>query len=301
LLLAVSLLLLTSAGAAYAAASPYPEIRVLSQDDSLFVQQQSELADFRALSAVHGPHQFPPLSIFAYVKRPSEDLFSLNARIGLRYDTLATLNDSLSPAVFNARSALLVPGQDGLFVASPPKGDLENMIVTTRQADGIAPQTLVIVRDGRKETVLFYPGEGFSGMERAYFLRILYKSPIAKGRITSMWGWRADPFTGAREFHNGIDIGAAEGTDVLAAREGTVDEVGKSDVLGNYLVITHAGGYQTVYGHLSVVSVTLKQRVGTGERLGAVGHTGQATGPHLHFEVRTKAGTTDPLMIVRVK
>jgi murein DD-endopeptidase MepM/ murein hydrolase activator NlpD len=295
------LLLLGIATAAYAAPSPYPEIRVLSQDDNLFVQQQSDLADFRAVAAVRGPHGYPPLNIFAYEKRASEDLFSLNARMGLRYDTLATLNDSLSAATFNERSHILVPGQDGLFVSNPPKSDLESMIVATRKADGILPQTLLVVRDGRKDTVLFFPGEAFTGMERAYFLRILYKSPIAKGHITSMWGWRADPFTGSREFHNGIDIGAPEGTEVMAAREGTVDEVGTSNALGNYVVITHSGGYQTVYGHLSVIGVTLRQRVGTGSIIGAVGHTGMATGPHLHFEVRTKAGTTDPLMLVRVK
>ena len=138
-------------------------------------------------------------------------------------------------------------------------------------------------------------------MERAYFLSILYRAPIDKGRITSMYGWRSDPFTGTREFHGGLDIGAKEGTPVHAAREGTVEEVGKSDILGNFVVISHAGGYQTVYGHLSTIGVTIHKQVSTGAVIGAVGHTGQATGPHLHFEVRTKSGTEDPLQLIRMK
>ena len=287
-----------------AAASPqYPEVRVLSQDDALFVQQQAELDEFRRLAEAHTPEppMFPPLSIFSYAKRKTEDLFSLNARLGLRYESLASLNGSGSKDIFNARSWILIPSQDGLFVSNPPRGDLESMVLSTRIAAGIKPVTLQIARDGKQESVYFFPAESFTGVERAYFLRILYRSPIDKGSITSMYGWRRDPFTGSPEFHTGVDIGAADGTPVHAAREGVVEEVGKSDALGNFVIITHPGGYQTVYGHLSVISVIIHQSVSTGAIIGAVGHTGLATGPHLHFEVRTRKGTTDPLGLIRIK
>jgi murein DD-endopeptidase MepM/ murein hydrolase activator NlpD len=151
------------------------------------------------------------------------------------------------------------------------------------------------------EPMFFFPDESFTSVERAYFLRILYRTPVDKGRITSMYGWRGDPFTGAREFHSGLDIGAPDGTEVHAAREGTVEEVGTSDQLGRYVAVTHPGGYQTLYGHLSAINVTIGEAVRTGSILGAVGHTGRATGPHLHFEVRTKAGTRDPLQLIRMK
>jgi murein DD-endopeptidase MepM/ murein hydrolase activator NlpD len=290
-------------GAALLAAPTYPELRVLSSDDALYVQLQSELDDFRKIAEAKRPDPpaFPPLSLFEYVKRPSDDIFGLNARIGLRYDTLATLNGAVSTAAFNGTKRILIPSQDGLFVNNPPRGDLENMILSTRIADGKKPQTLQVTRNGLQEPLYFFPGEAFSGMERAYFLSILYRAPIDKGRITSMYGWRSDPFTGTREFHGGLDIGAKEGTPVHAAREGTVEEVGKSDILGNFVVISHAGGYQTVYGHLSTIGVTIHKQVSTGAVIGAVGHTGQATGPHLHFEVRTKSGTEDPLQLIRMK
>jgi murein DD-endopeptidase MepM/ murein hydrolase activator NlpD len=286
-----------------AAAEQYPVVHVLSHDDALFVQQQAELDEFRrVMEAKTGePGILPNLDIFAYVPRQADDLFSLNARLGLRYDTLASLNGAASKDAFNASGRILIPSQDGLFVNDPPRSDLEAMVLTTRLAAGKRPVALQVSRGGRWETVSFFPDESFSRIERAYFLRILYRNPIDKGRITSLYGWRNDPFTGSREFHAGLDIGAADGTAVHAARDGTVEEISENEPLGRYVVVTHPGGYQTIYGHLSAISVIIGERVSTGSILGAVGHTGRATGPHLHFEVRTKAGTRDPLQLIRMK
>ncbi len=287
-----------------AASEQYPVVRVLSHDDALFVQQQAELDEFRqVMEARTGePGVLPSLDIFAYTRKQSEDLYSLNARLGLRYDTLATLNGAVSKDAFNGRARILIPSQDGLFVSDPPRGDLETMVYSTRIAAGKRPLKLQVARaDGRWEAMSFFPDESFSNVERAFFLGILYRNPIDKGRITSLYGWRSDPFTGGREFHAGLDIGAPDGTAVHAARDGTVEEVGVSDPLGRYVVVTHPGGYQTVYGHLSAINVIIGEPVSTGSVLGAVGHTGRATGPHLHFEVRTKAGTMDPLQLIRMK
>jgi murein DD-endopeptidase MepM/ murein hydrolase activator NlpD len=290
-------------GAPAGGAEQYPVVRVLSHDDALFVQQQAELDEFRRLmeSRTGEPGVLPNLDIFAYTRKQTEDLFSLNARLGLRYDTLATLNGAASKDAFSDRARVLIPSQDGLFVSDPPRGDLEIMVLSTRLAEGKRPLKLQVAREGRWEPVSFFPDDSFSRIERAFFLRILYRNPIDKGRITSLYGWRSDPFTGSREFHAGLDIGAADGTAVHAARDGTVEEVGTSDPLGRYVVVTHPGGYQTVYGHLSAINVTIGEPVSTGSILGAVGHTGRATGSHLHFEVRTKAGTRDPLQLIRMK
>ncbi len=282
----------------------YPVVRVLSHDDALFVQQQAELDEFRQVmeSRTGEPGILPNLDIFAYSRRQAEDLFSLNARLGLRYDTLASLNDAANKDDFNARVRILIPSQDGLFVHDPPRGDLETMVLTTRIAAGKPARRLQVARDdGRWEAMSFFPDESYSGVERAFFLRILYRNPIDKGRITSLYGWRSDPFTGGREFHGGLDIGAPDGTAVHAARDGTVEDIGVSEPRGRYVVVTHPGGYQTVYGHLSAINVTIGEPVNTGFILGAVGHTGRATGPHLHFEVRTKTGTEDPLRLIRMK
>jgi murein DD-endopeptidase MepM/ murein hydrolase activator NlpD len=293
-------LLCRSAGAA----EQYPVVRVLSHDDALFVQQQAALDEFRRVMETRTgePGVLPSLDVFSYARRQSEDLFSLNARLGLRYDTLATLNGAADKDAFSSRKTILIPSQDGLFINDPPRGDLESMVLATRLAAGKRPLKLLVARDGgRSEPVSFFPDESFNSVERAFFLRILYRNPVDKGQITSLYGWRSDPFTGSREFHAGLDIGAADGTAVHAAREGTVEEVGTSDQLGLYVAVTHPGGYQTLYGHLSAINVIIGEPVRTGFILGAVGHTGRATGPHLHFEVRTRAGTKDPLQLIRMK
>ncbi len=287
--------------AARAAAADYPQILVLSSDDPLFVQHQSELEEYYRIARAREPGVLPPLSIFQYRLRRNEDLFSVNARLGLPYDTLATLNGASSKKAFDGHGIVLIANQAGLFINDPPRSALEDMMLSTLLGGGKKPQRLVVLRQGNPSPVLFFPGEQFTPIERAYFLGILFEFPIARGRITSLFGMRKDPFTGRPEFHTGIDIGAPDGTDVHAARDGVVSETGHDETLGNFLVLDHPGGYQTVYGHLSVIGVTMDQKVNAGDVLGAVGHTGRATGPHLHFEVRRKGSVTDPFPLLAVR
>jgi murein DD-endopeptidase MepM/ murein hydrolase activator NlpD len=131
-------------------------------------------------------------------------------------------------------------------------------------------------------------------VERAYFLNILFRFPLSEGRLSSGYGPRKNPFTGHPEFHQGIDIAAPFGTDVVAARDGVVSLIGVDPVLGRYIQLLHEGGYETIYGHLSNVTVSLKQQIGSGMILGKVGSTGYSTGPHLHFEIRRKGKSKNP-------
>ena len=298
----MGILSLISTLSAIAERSPsYPAIRVLSLDDSLFVQQQAELADFRQLSQAHGPITYPDVDLFQYKRRETDDLFGLNARLGIRYDTLATLNGASNPGGFDSLGTVLVPSQDGLFVNDPPRGTLEDMVLSARTQTGAPRQRLIIVRGSGPETVTFFPGERFTPLERSYFLGVLLEFPVVHGVITSLYGERRDPFTGALEFHGGVDIGAPEGSEVRAAREGTVLDVGTNSILGNYIILGHAQGYETVYGHLSSFNVNLHQEVATGAVIGRIGHTGHATGPHLHFELLRKGGLRDPMPLLASK
>jgi murein DD-endopeptidase MepM/ murein hydrolase activator NlpD len=114
------------------------------------------------------------------------------------------------------------------------------------------------------------------------------------GTITSPFGWRSNPFGGAPEFHQGLDIAAPSGTTVTAAAGGTVIMAQWYGGYGNYILIDHGGGYSTGYGHLSAIYVSSGQSVQRGQAIGAVGSTGQSTGPHLHFEVRIAGKPVDP-------
>ena len=112
--------------------------------------------------------------------------------------------------------------------------------------------------------------------------------PVA-GTITSQFGHRVDPITGAVSSHTGTDIACAEGTPILAAADGTVTVANGLDSWGGsygyYIQIDHGGGLETLYAHCSSICVTTGQQVQIGEVIGYVGHTGRATGSHLHLEV----------------
>ncbi|HZV76578.1 MAG TPA: peptidoglycan DD-metalloendopeptidase family protein [Candidatus Babeliales bacterium] len=114
------------------------------------------------------------------------------------------------------------------------------------------------------------------------------------GTITSPFGWRTNPFGGGPEFHQGLDIAAPLGTTVTAAAGGTVIMAQWYGGYGNYILIDHGGGYSTGYGHLSAMYVSAGQQVQRGQAIGAVGSTGQSTGPHLHFEIRIAGKPVDP-------
>ena len=122
--------------------------------------------------------------------------------------------------------------------------------------------------------------------------------PVA-GTITSQFGHRVDPITGEVSSHTGTDIACAEGTPILAAADGTVIVANGLDSWGGsygyYIQIDHGGGLETLYAHCSSICVTTGQQVQSGEVIGYVGHTGRATGNHLHLEVSVDGNRADVL------
>ena len=104
-----------------------------------------------------------------------------------------------------------------------------------------------------------------------------------EGTVTSRFGYREHPGSGEVRFHYGVDIGAAEGTEVAAFAGGTVTGVGENDAMGLYVVIRHDGGAVTQYAHCSRVLVHTGDTVQAGEPVAEVGQSGNATGPCLHF------------------
>lgn len=105
------------------------------------------------------------------------------------------------------------------------------------------------------------------------------------GTVESRFGWREHPVEGGTKFHYGVDVAAAEGTAIRCFADGRVTVVGESTTLGRYVKVAHDGGYATLYGHCQEISASDGQEVRRGEVIAQVGSTGQATGPHLHFEL----------------
>ena len=113
--------------------------------------------------------------------------------------------------------------------------------------------------------------------------------------FSSGFGWRRSPFTGLKEFHNGLDISSAKGTAIIAPADGTVVKRGYDKYLGKFLKIDHGRKIVTTYGHLSAYNVSPGQKVHRGDIVALMGNTGLSTGHHLHYMIKVKDRCVNPL------
>lgn len=171
-------------------------------------------------------------------------------------------------------------------ISAAEEAELSAMIVERQRQEGTRREADRRARRLAGETVPVETGPG------------LFSWPVS-GSITSPFGIRHDPVTGATRQHNGIDIAAEMGTTITAAADGTVIYAGWEGGYGNAIVIDHDGAVSTLYGHCSQIFVSNGQEVRRGQAIGAVGSTGHSTGPHLHFEVRVNGEAVDPTVRLR--
>ena len=124
--------------------------------------------------------------------------------------------------------------------------------------------------------------------------------PVATGWMSSLFGWRADPITGKREFHEGIDFASKENTQVLAVASGIVTWAGGSLGYGNMLEISHGNGYLTRYAHNKKILVAVGDKVEKGQPVAIMGSTGRSTGTHVHFEVVRNGVPVNPKKYISI-
>jgi len=139
----------------------------------------------------------------------------------------------------------------------------------------------------------YFDAQGHS-QERAFLA-----SPMEITRITSTFKMRLHPVFNTWRAHTGVDYGAPTGAPVRVVGDGVVDFAGTMNGYGNVIRVEHGNANSTLYAHLSRIDVRKGQRVERGQRIGAVGSTGWATGPHLHFEFREGGALKDPLEVAR--
>ncbi len=118
--------------------------------------------------------------------------------------------------------------------------------------------------------------------------------PVTGYRLTSPFGPRIHAIRGTVDFHTGLDFAAASGTPVVSASDGVVIGAGPGGGYGNLVKVRHTNDVETWYAHLDTMAVAVGQQMSVGERIGAVGSTGNSTGPHLHLEVRVNGSPVDP-------
>jgi murein DD-endopeptidase MepM/ murein hydrolase activator NlpD len=236
---------------------------------------------------------------FPYKVQPGDTIGVLAETFGLNQDTLLSLNGIKNSRLLQIGRVLRVPNQDGILYAVK-KGDTLDAIAEKYET---SPETILTANELFSETInpntsLFIPGARLSRADLQEINGDLFLWPV-RGYITSLYGYRYSPFTGARQFHTGLDIGAPYGTPIRAAMSGRVSAVAYDGITGNYVVITHSSGYRTLYGHMSRTRTQTGAYVHTGDIIGEVGTTGLSTGPHVHFTVYKNGVTVNPRALIK--
>jgi len=151
--------------------------------------------------------------------------------------------------------------------------------------------------NNRKTFRAVHYGSSYYTPEGKNLRKAFLRSPLEFSRVSSGFGMRRHPIARAWMKHQGIDYAAPTGTRVRAVGDGIVEHAGMKGGYGNVVIIRHHGQYATVYAHLSRVAVRRGQRVAQNDTIGAVGQTGWATGPHLHYEFRVAGEPRNPFSI----
>lgn len=242
-----------------------------------------------------------PVTFTTYTVKKNDNITSIAKSFGLtNVSTLIAVNNIDNVRRIQAGKRLTVPSIDGMFYESVKGDTLESV----SEKYDVSIEKLVDVNDLSSSVLtvgqkLFIPGAKMSADNLKRALGELFVSPISIAwRLSSNYGYRPDPFTGVRSFHTGIDMVAPIKTPIRAASDGKVSVVSYSSVYGNYVVITHDGGYQTLYAHLFSSCVQVGQRITQGTKLGLLGNTGYSTGAHLHFTVYKNGKTINPYEVL---
>ncbi|MDR1786025.1 MAG: M23 family metallopeptidase [Spirochaetaceae bacterium] len=291
------------------ALSPKPSAYELDALDRVMTQfvfpLQNEVDEAGALSGSPETGKVPytkPVEFTPYTVNTGDNLTSISRRFGLRnISTLISVNGIQNARRIRPGQTLSVPSIDGIFYTVAP-GDT---ITGISAKHNIIVEDILDVNDMnstniRAGTRLFLPGARLDQGTLRKSLGELFSMPLAVSwRLSSPFGIRPDPFTGAQSQHTGIDMAAPAGASIYASLGGKVVTAAYSNVYGNYVVIDHGNGYQTLYGHMQKSLVKKGSAVAQGDKIGLVGSTGYSTGPHLHFSVYKNGRLINPLSILK--
>ncbi len=233
-----------------------------------------------------------------YTVKPGDTAGAIAESYGVSVDSIVSFNNIQNTRALRPRQLLKVPSMAGILCVAK-EGDTAESLARAWEiaANGIIESNGLLALQIPAGKVVFLPDARLPSNKLREINGDLFKWPI-RGWVTSRYGWRSDPFTGSRSFHDGLDIGANLGTPIGAAMEGRVIEKGYSSSFGNYVLIAHHSNWMSFYGHMNSSIVKEGQWVGIGQRIGFVGNTGYSTGPHLHFSVFKNGRGMNPTVVL---
>lgn len=191
-------------------------------------------------------------------------------------------------------SVIPVHAQFNTVVTVPPRYRVEIIAPDTVEVGKVAGDTVSDRSRTVGDSIPLFPDEALKKEWVERYLSVSY--PLRRMKITSPYGYRKDPFTGKKRFHNGIDL-HARGEQVLAMMEGVVVKVGQDNASGKYVTLQH-GSYTVSYCHLSRVLTRKGAVVRPRDAVGITGSTGRSTGEHLHITCRLDGKSVDPALLL---
>jgi murein DD-endopeptidase MepM/ murein hydrolase activator NlpD len=220
-------------------------------------------------------------------------------RFGLSMDAVIASNNLRNVRAMRSGEKLRIPNMDGIPY-TVKSGDSYAKIAAAQGVpiEAILDANEIQSDEIRSGTVLFIPGAKMDKADLRRALGSFFIWPLT-GKLSSGFGWRYDPFTSLRSFHAGLDISVPMGSPVKVATDGRVSSMGYNSVYGNFLIVTHAENYQTMYAHLSRITVKNGVAVNQGTIIARSGNSGRSTGPHLHFAVYKNGRAINPLEIFK--
>ena len=281
-----------------------PLISELSPQNHIFQQYSDDVLYARKALAAGKTARELPLQFYRYKVQKEDTIIRIAARCSIPYDALITLNGIESVKTNISGKMLLLPTLPALYLPEKPVSDIEKL--TDALSKKLKTESFVLTLPSaadpkKKVRVECFPNALLDSTVRSFFFVPLYRFPLQYAVVTSGFGIRKSPFTGKSTYHAGIDLAAPAGSPVYACTAGTVIETAYSNIYGNYILIRHDDGRESLYGHLSKVKARLYEKVKSGTIIGNVGSTGLSTGPHLHFEVREQGKAKDPSLFIDTK
>jgi len=232
----------------------------------------------------------------SYKVKKGDSVSKIAAAFSVSMDAIIASNGITNARSLREGETLRIPNMDGIpYVVK--SGDSLSKI---SKSMGVPLEAILDANDIQSDVInagmtLFIPGARMNKDDLALALGELFIYPVKGARLSSPFGWRNDPISGERRHHAAIDLSAPQGTVVCAAMDGKVSALGYNATYGNYIILSHSGGYQTMYAHLHSISVKKGATVSQGTQIGTVGNTGYSTGPHLHFAVYKNSTAVNPL------
>ncbi|MDR2097861.1 MAG: M23 family metallopeptidase [Spirochaetaceae bacterium] len=300
-------------GICFAAMCGFSYYALLWRDDGIKINPEAEAYTRKkmlayALGSLQNhmplPEQFPVAvnEVFSwnnYTVKKGDSVSKIAADHSLSLDAIIASNNLHNARLLREGEILRIPNMDGIPY-TVVKGDTYQKIA---DKTNVALEAILDANDIQDDNIkagdiLFLPGARMRSDDLKMALGELFMYPV-RGRLSSSFGWRKDPFTGQRRYHSAVDLAANTGTPVKAAADGKVTTAAYSQIFGNYLIITHSGGFQSMYAHLNSTNVKTGTRVSQGDLIGEVGSTGRSTGAHLHFAIYKNGRAVNPLEYVK--